>query len=116
TQLGADLAPDDLQRLRADLLELGVFGARLRVRLAAPDDLDRQRRAALLVLDQAVTQFGPRPVLERERQSYAEALGLSDLARAAADRLAALKTSAALDSPWEHYALGRSLFDAGDLE
>jgi serine/threonine protein kinase/tetratricopeptide (TPR) repeat protein len=115
-QLGSDLAPDDLQRLRADLLELGIFGARLRVRLAAPGDVDRQRHAALLVLDQAETQFGPRAVLERERQSYAESLGLSDRARAAAERLAALTASAALDSPWEHYALGRSLLDAGDPE
>ena len=54
----------------------------------------------------------PVPRLERERQSYAEALGLTDLARASARRRARIVPATA----WEHDALGRSLLDAGELE
>ena len=48
----------------------------------------------------------------RERQSHAEALGLTDLARAAARSGAELAPRTA----WEHYALGRSLLASGALE
>ena len=51
---------------------------------------------------EAEAEFGRHPVLERERQSYAEALGLPDRARAAAERCAAF----APISAWEHYSLG----------
>jgi tetratricopeptide (TPR) repeat protein len=115
-QLGTGLAPDEARRLRTDLLELAIFGAKLRVRLAPPRDLDLRRHEALAVLAEAEALLGPSPVIERERQSYAESLGLTDMARASARRLVALTSTAAPISAWEHDALGRSLLDAGDPE
>jgi serine/threonine protein kinase/tetratricopeptide (TPR) repeat protein len=113
-QIRGDLAPEAAQQLEVDLLELGIVWANLRVRLA-PDHLsDLRRREALQVLDEAEAQFGSHAVLERERQSYAEALGLDDVARTAAERRRALAPATA--TAWEHYTLGRSLLDASDLE
>ena len=45
-------------------------------------------------------------------RSHAEALGLTDLARASARRRGGLVAATA----WEHDTLGRSLLDAGELE
>ncbi len=111
-EMGGNLAPETATRLKADLLEVGIFWASLRVRLAADGESDLRRRDALRVLYEAEAQFGSHPVLERERRAYAEALGLHDLARAATERCAALAPTTA----WEHYTLGQSLFDAGELE
>ena len=63
-------------------------------------------------MDQAEALFGASPVLERGRQSHAEALGLTDVARQAERRVAALAPRTA----WEHYAIGRTLLNAGALE
>ena len=111
----AELSPglDDqtAARLRADLLDLGILGAALRVRLAATSDEPEARREALRTLDEAERLFGPSPVLARERQSHARALGWADMARAAARCVKQLAPRTA----WEHYALGRSLLAAGEL-
>jgi serine/threonine protein kinase/tetratricopeptide (TPR) repeat protein len=112
TQIRGDLTPEAARRLEMDLLELGIFWANLRVHLAPDRHFDLRRHEALQVLAEAEAQFGSHAVLERERQSYAEALGLDDLARTAAKRRGELVPRTA----WEHYALGRSLFDAGDLQ
>jgi tetratricopeptide (TPR) repeat protein len=112
TEIRGDLTPEAARRLEMDLLELAILWANLRVRLAPERQSALRRREALDVLAEAEAQFGSHAVLERERQSYAEALGLDDLARTAARRGATLVPGTA----WEHYALGRSLFDAGDLE
>jgi tetratricopeptide (TPR) repeat protein len=111
-QIRSDLTPEAARQLEVDLLELGILWANLRVRLASDRQSDLRRREALHVLAEAEAQFGNHAILERERQSYAEALRLDDLARTAAQRRAALVPVSA----WEHYALGRSLFDAGDLD
>ena len=79
TPSDADLATQQ----QADLLDLAILWADLHVRLAATDDADAARREALKVLADAETTFGPSPVLFRERESYAEALGDATTAQAA---------------------------------
>src|SRR5271166_3895815 len=110
-QLGGGLDPEIARRLRTDFLDLGILWADLRIRLASGREADA-RRDALRTLDEAERLFGASPVLEHERRSHAEALGLTDLARAATRRCAKLAPGTA----WEHYALGRSLLAAGALE
>jgi serine/threonine protein kinase len=100
------------ERLRVDLLDLGILWAALRPRLAEGSDLPSARREALRVLDEAERQFGTSAVAARERQSHAEALGLIDVARMAARCCSEHPPRTA----WEHYALGRSLLSVGDLE
>jgi len=56
---------------------------------------------ALVVLDQAEALFGPSPVLDEERMCYG------------APRR---QPPAAARTAWEHYALGRTLLRAGQLE
>ena len=110
-QLGGGLDPAGARRLRTDFLDLAILWADLRVRLAAGSQAEA-RRDALQTLDEAERLFGASPVLARERQSHAEALGLTEVARAAARCRAGLAPQTA----WEHYALGRSLLAAGSLE
>jgi serine/threonine protein kinase len=112
TQLSGEPDQELAQRLRTDFLDLGIFWAALHVRLATDGDGPSARRNALRVLDEAERQFGGSAVLARERQSHAEALGLQELAREAARSQAELPPRTA----WEHYALGRSLLAAGELE
>jgi len=66
------------------VLELAILGADLHVRLARSEQRDQARREAPEALTQAEAEFGSSVVLSRERQAYAEALGLSDEARRAA--------------------------------
>jgi serine/threonine protein kinase/tetratricopeptide (TPR) repeat protein len=109
--LGGGLEPNAANELRADLLDLGILRADLRVRLASGSAADA-RREALRILDETEGLLGASPVLALERQTHAEALGLTDLARATARRRAELVPRTA----WEHYALGRSLLGSGALE
>jgi tetratricopeptide (TPR) repeat protein len=108
----ARLAPEAERRLQADLLDLGIMWADLRVRLAGPGEVSAARREALQVLDQAETLFGPSVVLYRQRQQAAEALGLTGQAREAGRRAASLSPRSA----WEYGALGRSLLRQGKLD
>lgn len=110
-QLSPELDPEHAGRLKSDLLDLGILRASLRVRLAGGSDADA-RREALRTLDEAERSFGPSPVLACERQAHAQALGLVDVARAAAETRGHMKPRTA----WEHYAIGRSLMAAGSLE
>jgi eukaryotic-like serine/threonine-protein kinase len=110
--LEGGLSPDSEQRLRTDLLDLAILWGDLRVRLASGAEAIEARRDALRALDQAEALFGASPVLERARQSHAEALGLTDVAHQAERRVAALAPRTA----WEHYAMGRTLLNAGALE
>jgi tetratricopeptide (TPR) repeat protein len=103
--------PELTQQLQADLLDLAILWTDLRVRLAPADQACTARREGLEVLDQAEALFGPSCVLYRECQTHAAALGLASVARDAARRGAARAPRTA----WEHYALGRSLLQAGDL-
>jgi serine/threonine protein kinase len=99
------------QQTKADLLDLAILWANLRVRAADPADTDSARREALETLAQAEALFGPSCVLYRERRAHLAALGLKDEAAEAARQAAALTPSSA----WEHYALGRAYLQEGDL-
>jgi eukaryotic-like serine/threonine-protein kinase len=94
------------QQIQSDLLDLGLVWA----------DLDAHQeggpRQALEILAEIEALFGPSTVLCRQRQTYATALGQLDLAAQAGRRAAELVPRTA----WEHYALGRSLLQAGDLK
>jgi tetratricopeptide (TPR) repeat protein len=109
---GADLGQDIEERIATDLRDLGVIWADLRGRLAAGPQADEARREALRVLDQTEALFGPSPVLYRQREGLARALGQTARAGEAARQAAGLAPRTA----WEHYALGRSLLRSGDLD
>jgi serine/threonine protein kinase len=111
-RLGTGLEPAIEQRVRTDLLDLAILGADLRVRLAGASQARTARREALRMLEQAEQFAGPSAVLYQERQTHAEALGLTDLARQAHQQGARCPPK----SPWEHYALGRALLSANQLE
>jgi tetratricopeptide (TPR) repeat protein len=108
-RLGDRASPERDQQVRADLLDLAVFWTNLRVRQAGGSAA--ARREALEVLEQAEALFGPSGVLYRERQAHTSALGLADAARAAARQAAAHPPRTA----WDHLALGRACYRAGDL-
>jgi eukaryotic-like serine/threonine-protein kinase len=108
-----DAGADEVTRaVRADLLDLAVVGADLRLRLAAPGRAAKVRREALEILGQAEEAFGPNAVLLLERERLAGSLGQAEEARKAARRRATLPPRTA----WEHYALGRRFLQAGELE
>jgi tetratricopeptide (TPR) repeat protein len=112
-EFGDGLDREAGQRLRTDLLDLAVIWAGLRVRLGAEaGEVNKARREALRVLDEAEATFGPSHILFRERLAHAEALGLSDAADAAARGASRVPPRTA----WEHYAVGRSFLASGDLE
>jgi serine/threonine protein kinase len=105
-QLGAHEVPEH-EQVQIDLLDLAILWTDLRVRLAGPGEVRAVRQAALEVLTQAEALFGPSCVLDYERQTHAAALG-----RAAPQPKAVIGPRTA----WEHFALGRAHFRAGDLE
>ncbi len=106
-----NLSPEEQQRTQTDMIDLAILGASLRVQLAGVNEQREAQQAALGVLEEAEARFGPSPVLHRERQLYAKALGLSELERQSAERAA--KTSPR--TAWEHYSLGRSFLLSGEL-
>ena len=87
------------QSIRADLLELAIVWADLRVRLASKSDLEEALREACRLLDQARATCGPSPALTRERQAYAKALG---------EKGSPEEPASPTRTAWEHYDLGRS--------
>jgi len=111
-RLGRELEPHIEQRLQLDLLDLAILGADLRVRLAGKDRVATARREALQMLAQAETLFGPNAVLYHERRLHAQALGLAHQAREAERRASECPPRTA----WEHYALGRALLRANQLD
>jgi serine/threonine protein kinase/tetratricopeptide (TPR) repeat protein len=110
--LGANLERTVERRLQTDLLDVAILWTDLRVGLAGIDQSQTERQGALQVLAQAEEMFGPSAVLCYHRRIHAEALGLRDLAGAAARQQAELPIRTA----WEHYALGRSLLQSGKLD
>jgi serine/threonine protein kinase/tetratricopeptide (TPR) repeat protein len=98
----AALPPQTEEMLRRDLLDVAILWTDCRVRLAAPAEAEGARREALQVLSEAETLFGPSPVLSRERRVLT--------GQAGGDEGPAPRTA------WEHYALGRCLLRAGDLD
>jgi serine/threonine protein kinase/Tfp pilus assembly protein PilF len=111
-KLGARGTPDRDQQLRRDLLELAILMVQLRVRLAGPGEIAAVRQEGLQVLQEAEVLSGPSCVLWRERQAHAEALGLTDLAHAAARQGCMVPPRTA----WEHLAIGLIHFRAGDYQ
>jgi tetratricopeptide (TPR) repeat protein len=95
------------EQLQHDLLDLAILWGNLRVRLARKDEADSVRREALAVLAQAQALFGPSCVLAHERRAHVAALGLREVEGQAA---------APPRTAWEHYAVGRALLRAGDLD
>jgi len=108
----SELPADERERLQTDLLDLAVLAADLRVQRASGGEAAAARHDALQVLSEAEELFGPRHILYRERQVHAEALGLTEQARAASEKAAGL----APRTVWEHCALGRSFLKAGRTE
>jgi tetratricopeptide (TPR) repeat protein len=110
---GTPLDPAVDQQLRDDLLDLAVIGSNLRVGLETePKRRAEAHREGLRLLDEAEALFGPSHVLYLARQAHAAALGLSDLASAAARGASRTPPRTA----WEHDAAGRVLLASGDLE
>ena len=97
-----------LQQVQADLLDLAILWTNLRIHSARGNPKEA-RRQALEVLQQAEELFGSSAVLCRQLQAHAQALGLSDLAQQAGAQAASLPPRTA----WEHFALGRTSFRAG---
>jgi tetratricopeptide (TPR) repeat protein len=97
------------ETLRADLLDLAVLGADLRVRLGGTPEA---RQDALRLLDEAEKEFGAGPALLLEKQRHALSLGWTDLAAEAERRAQALPPRTA----WEYQALGRCALQQGDLD
>jgi tetratricopeptide (TPR) repeat protein len=87
--------------VRDDLLDLAIFWADLQVRLAPPGGQGESRPKALAILAEAKVLFGPSPVLDAECQIHGGP---------------APPAAPAPFTAWEHYALGRALLRAGDLE
>jgi serine/threonine protein kinase/Tfp pilus assembly protein PilF len=98
----ADGPEADLERqVRADLLDLAILLADLRVRLAPAAEAAAARDEAVAVLDEAERLFGTSCVLSEERRSRDPAgrAGPAPVPRNA----------------WEHLALGRIYLRKGDL-
>jgi eukaryotic-like serine/threonine-protein kinase len=108
---GTPLDPALEQQLRDDLLDLAIIGSNLGVRLETDaKKAGEAHRAGLRLLDEAEALFGPSHVLYRARQAHANALGLSNMAAAAARCASRMPPRTA----WEHDAVGRVLLAAGD--
>jgi tetratricopeptide (TPR) repeat protein len=100
------------EAVRVDLLDLAILWPDLRVRCSAPAEVEGACREALRTLDEAEALLGPSVVLCRQREQLARALGWDDLTEAAARQALELAPRTA----WEHYALGRSLLQSGELD
>jgi serine/threonine protein kinase/Tfp pilus assembly protein PilF len=108
----ADLENEERQKIRTDFLDLVILEADLHVRLAIKSDQRPARQFALQILEDAETAFGPSPVLCRERQVHAEAMGLTRVARRAAAQTVNLPPT----TSWERCVLGRSHLQSGNLD
>jgi eukaryotic-like serine/threonine-protein kinase len=95
--------------LRADLLDLAILWADLRVELADLAARPEAHEQALKTLAQAEADWGPSPVLSQERRFHSEAIGRrEDITQP--DAAIAPRTA------WEWYAIGRGLLRHGALE
>jgi tetratricopeptide (TPR) repeat protein len=95
------------EQVRADLLDLAIVYANLRVRLQTRSEA-AARQDALAILAEAERTCGTSCVLDMERKLHAVALGQVELAKQS-ERLAASRPPR---GAWEHYALGRALLRA----
>jgi tetratricopeptide (TPR) repeat protein len=95
------------EEVQVDLLDLALLWSVLRAEQTPPAD---GRRDALRILDEAEELLGRRAALDRERQRHYAALGDTRAACAAERRAKELPA----ETSWDHTALGRSLFRAGN--
>jgi serine/threonine protein kinase/Flp pilus assembly protein TadD len=93
-------------QVQTDMLDVVLVWTDLRLRLTRGERAPIARREALALLDEAEALFGPSCVLDRERRDCATALGEKPPPATAPPPRTA----------WEHYALGRALLRAGELE
>jgi len=89
-----------------DLLDLALFAADWKVRMAQPGQRESACKHALTILDDAQELFGPGAVLHHARQRYRKELKLPPLDDS---------TAPAPKTAWEHTILGRSYLERGDL-
>jgi tetratricopeptide (TPR) repeat protein len=108
--LGGQPTPELEARWRADLLDLGILVADFGIRSAPSNGKAAAHRRALDTLDEAETLLGSSGALALERVRHARALGMSGVADAAAHAAAATPRGS-----WDHLALGRAAFGAGDF-
>ena len=94
------LEPAKAAELGEDLQDLAIFATRVRAGLAGGNG--ETAEVALRILNEAEAAFGPNPVLALERQMLFPSL------EAPPPRPAS--------TPWEHYASGRALLAAGELD
>ena len=105
----AELPPQAEERLRADLLDLGVIWADLSVHLAEASERKACAMKALEILNETEKLLGPGRLLARQRQVCAAAAGLPPT-------IEQLPADLQPPSPWELYALGRLHLQTGELE
>ncbi len=98
-------APPLRGSVESDLQDLAILWSDLRIRLAAPSQVDEARREALAVLTEAQRLLGPSAVLQIEQRSQAAVLAHQEPAGAAEE----------VPGAREEVALGRIRFRAGDL-
>jgi serine/threonine protein kinase/Tfp pilus assembly protein PilF len=110
-RLAEQSAPELDRQVRADLLDLAILLADLRVRLASPAEAAPARDRALAVLDEAERLFAKSRVLAEERRAKLQTAGPREDAAIAVARDAV----PAPRNAWEHFALGRSYFRGGDV-
>src|SRR5581483_10577872 len=96
-------------QLCADLRDLGLIGADLSARLGEKAG----RRQALTILDEVEALFGPSRALYLQREALYRALGHDAEAAEAGRR--AKHEELTPRTAWDHYAVGRTLLQAGDL-
>jgi tetratricopeptide (TPR) repeat protein len=93
-------------QIRADLLDVAIVFADLRVRQAAPHEMEAARREAVAVLDDAERLFGPSCALAAERRARASCQPVDD----------PYPVEPEPRHGQEHFALGRFYFRAGKVE
>jgi eukaryotic-like serine/threonine-protein kinase len=96
-------------RLRADLLDLAILWAELRIELADKAARPQAHADALRTLDQAEADWGPSPVLSQERRFHSAAIG-------GREQTARPDAGIAPRTAWECYAIGRGLLRHGALD
>ncbi len=101
--------PEERRHLRQDLVDVGVLGADLHVRVARGGEGESARRQALQILAETEALVGDSAVLWRQRGELLRALGQQADADAA-EQEAQLH---APQSAWDHYAMGRFFFIGG---
>ena len=89
------------ERIQADLRDLALLRAEMKVRLAPPGAQMTANQAALKLLDEAEDAFGKHPAILMEQRHYAQALGQKH-------RNDGVAESAVPQTPWEHAFEARS--------